>query len=265
MKTFGIDISRWQGNFNLKAAMEEGVKFAVIKGGGGDDGLYTDSKFARNYTEAKKLGLPVGVYWFSKALTLTDAEKEAKYFINNCLKGRQFELPVYIDVEHSEQFSLGKKELTDIIIRWLEIVEAAGYWVGIYSSTYYFSRNIEDARLQNYAHWCAEWSARCNYKGNDGVLGMWQFGGETNVIRSNKVAGQVCDQNYMLVDYPAKIKAAGLNGFGKTAVKPVKTVEEIAKEVIRGKWGNGQERKKRLTEAGYDYAAVQKKVNELMK
>ena len=35
MKTFGIDISRWQGNFNLKAAMEEGVKFAVIKGGGG--------------------------------------------------------------------------------------------------------------------------------------------------------------------------------------------------------------------------------------
>ncbi len=265
MKTFGIDISRWQGNFNLKGAMDEGVKFVIAKGGGGDDGLYVDSKFIRNYTEAKKLGLPVGAYWFSKALTIADAEKEAKYFIENCLKGRQFELPVYIDVEHSEQFALGKKALTDIIIRWLEVVEAAGYWVGIYSSTYFFSRHIEDARLQNYAHWCAEWSAKCNYKGNDGVLGMWQFGGETNVTRSNKVAGQVCDQNYMLVDYPAKIKAAGLNGFGKSAAKPAKTVEEIAKEVIRGKWGNGQERKKRLTDAGYDYAAVQKKVNELMK
>lgn len=46
---------------------------------------------------------------------------------------------------------------------------------------------------------------------------------------------------------------------------PSKTVEELAKEVINGKWGNGAERKQRLTEAGYDYAAVQARVNELMK
>ena len=42
-----------------------------------------------------------------------------------------------------------------------------------------------------------------------------------------------------------------------------KTVDEIAKEVIEGKWGNGDERKKKLTAAGYDYSAVQKRVNEL--
>lgn len=40
---------------------------------------------------------------------------------------------------------------------------------------------------------------------------------------------------------------------------------ELAKEVIAGKWGNGSDRKNRLTQAGYDYAAVQAKVNELMK
>ena len=40
---------------------------------------------------------------------------------------------------------------------------------------------------------------------------------------------------------------------------------KLAKEVIRGKWGNGSERKRRLTQAGYDYRAVQRKVNELMK
>ena len=45
---------------------------------------------------------------------------------------------------------------------------------------------------------------------------------------------------------------------------PSKTVDEIAQEVIAGKWGNGSERKERLTAAGYDYAAVQAKVNELM-
>jgi len=44
-----------------------------------------------------------------------------------------------------------------------------------------------------------------------------------------------------------------------------KTVTEIAREVIAGKWGNGSERKKKLTAAGYDYDAVQDKVNELLK
>ena len=45
---------------------------------------------------------------------------------------------------------------------------------------------------------------------------------------------------------------------------PKKTIEEVAKEVIAGKWGNGDARKKALTEAGYDYAKVQAKVNELL-
>lgn len=44
-----------------------------------------------------------------------------------------------------------------------------------------------------------------------------------------------------------------------------KSVDTIAREVIRGDWGNGDERKKKLTAAGYDYSAVQKKVNELLK
>ena len=44
-----------------------------------------------------------------------------------------------------------------------------------------------------------------------------------------------------------------------------KSVEAVAKEVIAGKWGNGEERKKRLQAAGYDYGAVQRKVNELMR
>ena len=48
--------------------------------------------------------------------------------------------------------------------------------------------------------------------------------------------------------------------------KPVlKSVDEIAKEVIQGKWGNGDERKTKLTSAGYDYGKVQARVNELMK
>ena len=49
------------------------------------------------------------------------------------------------------------------------------------------------------------------------------------------------------------------------AVEAKKSVETIAREVIQGKWGNGAERKQKLTEAGYDYSVVQKRVNELLR
>ena len=70
----------------------------------------------------------------------------------------------------------------------------------------------------------------------------------------------------------AKVKAAGFSAFITTkSGEPVttepakKTTEEVAKEVIKGLWGNGAERKQKLTAAGYDYAEVQKKVNDLLK
>jgi hypothetical protein len=62
------------------------------------------------------------------------------------------------------------------------------------------------------------------------------------------------------------VQAAVNKKCGTTSnTKNTKSVETIAKEVIAGKWGNGSERKQKLTAAGYDYSAVQKKVNELMK
>lgn len=60
-----------------------------------------------------------------------------------------------------------------------------------------------------------------------------------------------------------KLQAAGFSGFITTEQGAGKSVDELAREVLQGKWGNGAERKKRLEAAGYDYAAVQKKVNQL--
>lgn len=69
----------------------------------------------------------------------------------------------------------------------------------------------------------------------------------------------------------AKLKASGFDtyittksGTAASAETQKKSVTELAKEVIAGKWGNGSDRKNRLTQAGYDYTAVQTKVNELM-
>lgn len=256
----GIDISKWQGDFDLAEAKSEGQEFVIIKGGGGNDGLYVDRCFETNYKKAKVLGMPVGCYFFSLAKSEAEAVKEAEYFYENCLKGKQFDLPVYIDVE-GEMLKIEKSKLTAIIKAWCDTLEKKGYFVGIYASLSAFENRMNDEELARYTHWVAHWSNECGYK-NKSILGIWQFGGETNPIRSNKVAGVVCDQDYMLIDYSNTIKNNGFNGFKKSVKK---SLDEVVKEVLDGEWGNGDERKKRLKAAGYDYAAVQDRVNYVLK
>lgn len=65
---FGIDVSHWQGDFNFaRAKSNEGVEFAILKAGGGDAGLYKDSKFEANYEKCEDCGLPKGAYFYGKA------------------------------------------------------------------------------------------------------------------------------------------------------------------------------------------------------
>lgn len=207
---FGIDISRWQGDFPLaNAVAQEGVQFAVIKCGGSDKGVYTDKQFTANYNKCKSAGIPVGAYWFSKALTVDEAKRDAEYCYN-LLAGKQFELPIYIDVENKTQLGVGRDKLTSIIDAFLSYLENKGYYVGIYSSESYFKTYMDDNYLQRYAHWVAKWSTnKPSIK-----CGMWQFGGGTNKIRSNQIQGMTVDQDYLFVDYMSVIKKNKLNGFG---------------------------------------------------
>lgn len=212
---FGIDISRWQGDFDVQRAKDNnGIKFVIIKAGGGEDGLYVDSQFVNNYGKAKAAGLPVGCYWFSKAVTVDEARAEAEFFYQNCLAGRKFELPVYMDVEHGAQLALGQPLLTSIVMAWCEYLAARNYYVGIYSTKNVFTNYMYDAELQKYAHWIAYWGESYNYDKNVG--GMWQFGAETNYLRDKYINGQIVDQNYKFRDYESEIKSAGMNGFGTT-------------------------------------------------
>ena len=148
------------------------------------------------------------------ATTVADAKKEAEFLYKNVLKGKKFELPIYIDVEDKCQLSLSKTLLTNIVKTWCEYLEGKKYFVGIYAGKYQLRNNMYDDQLKQYTHWVPMWGKACTYE-DKAVLGMWQFGGETNLLRSNKIAGVVCDQNYMYVDFPAIIKKAGLNGYEK--------------------------------------------------
>ena len=265
MQKFGIDISVWQKGFNFDKAKEEGVEFVILRG------AYSKTKdkcFDVFYNQCKEKGLPVGAYHYSMAKTVKEAEDEAKLMLS-ILKGKQLEYPVYLDVEDKSQSKLGKDLLTSIIKTYCDALEKAGYYVGIYSTYAYLNSYTHIDELAKYDKWIAQWSKKCTCKID---YGMWQFGGETNMIRSNKIAGVVCDQDYAYKDYPSIIRNAGLNGFKKqqgtntqpTPTKPIKSALDVAREVLEGKWGNGADRKKKLEDAGYDYNAVQSKVNELL-
>lgn len=263
IKRFGIDVSHWQGDFDFaRAKSKEGVEFAILKAGGGDAGLYKDSKFEANYKKCEDCGLPKGAYFYGNAKSTAEAKKEAEYFIS-ILSGKKYEYPVFYDVEGKMITDNDRVTLTEIVKTFCSIVEAAGYWVGIYSSESFFNSEMKDGELTRYSHWVARWGKSKPAPASGAETQMWQFGGETNLIRSNKINGQTCDQDYCYVDYPVKIKAAGLNGYSKSSnTTPAKKSNvEIASEVIAGKWGNGVERKEKLTKAGYNYSEIQSIVN----
>lgn len=261
-KLFGIDISVWQRDINLAQAKAEGVNFTIIRGAYGNK---KDTAFETLYQRAKSNGLGVGVYWWTRAVNEAQAREEAQILIDNVLRGKQFEYPIYIDVEDSLLQNLGKAKVDAIITSALTTLEKAGYYAGFYMNRNWYNNYCNGASLsKRFTCWLAQWSSA-----EPSGFPMWQFGGETNYIRTNKIAGVTCDQDYCYVDFPSIIKNGGFNGYGKGTPSPapqpqpsIKSNEELANEVIAGKWGNGEDRKNRLTQAGYDYYAVQSIVNQ---
>lgn len=261
-KLFGIDISVWQRDINLAQAKAEGVNFTIIRGAYGNK---KDTAFETLYQRAKANGLGVGVYWWTRAVNEAQASEEAQILIDNVLRGKQFEYPIYIDVEDSLLQNLGKAKVDAIITSALTTLEKAGYYAGFYMNRNWYNNYCNGASLsKRFTCWLAQWS--CAEVSN---FPMWQFGGETNYQRTNKVAGITCDQDYCYVDFPSIIKNGGFNGYGKGTPSPApqpapsrKSNEELANEVIAGQWGNGDDRRNRLTQAGYNYDAVQSIVNQ---
>jgi hypothetical protein len=262
----GIDVSHWQGSIDFAAVKSAGFDFVIIKAGGADAGYYKDSQFERYYADAVAAGLDVGAYYFTGKAFCTAAQGkiEAQQFLN-IVRGKKFSYPLEADIE-AVPTSAGRSAITDAAVAFLSTLEQAGYYAGVYASDISgFKERLDDSRLAAYDHWVARYTANGPQYVKE--YGLWQYGGSINKLRSVKVAGvssAACDQNYAYKDYPAIIKAAGLNGYTKEAPEPAKkSNEEIAAEVLTGSWGNGSERKQRLAAAGYDYAAIQSIVNGL--
>lgn len=204
----GIDVSRFQGMIYWDKVKADGIGFAIIKAGGSDDGFYTDSAYERNYAGAKAAGVPVGAYYYVGRLCISreDGIADAKRFLA-MLEGKQFEYPVYIDLEETDPKN--KAGATNAVIGFCETMEAAGYYCGIYASDISgFKDRLELSRLTAFDKWVANYISQPGYVGS---YGMWQRSSQGRV---NGITGNVdIDESYL--DYPAIIKANGLNGFPK--------------------------------------------------
>ncbi len=239
---YGVDLSEHNGavDFNKLAKKADFVILRIGWVGNGKQKL--DKSFKKNYNAAKKAGIKLGAYVYIYSKTPEAAEEGARWVLDE-IKGLSFQLPIYCDMEDKSIASLGKTKLTKIAEAFNNAIIKGGYRAGIYANLDWYNNKLLPS-IKDYPTWIAHYTSGKNkYRGK---YEMWQ---NSSTGKISGVNGKV-DTDYLYEN---------IFETGK------KSVDEIAKEVIDGKWGNGSERKKRLKAAGYDYKAVQKRVNELIK
>lgn len=251
MKKLLIDVSEYQGVIDWEKAMYH-IDGAILRCGyGGDNPDQDDEYFRRNADECTRLGIPFGVYIYSYAKTIDGIKSEAAHALR-LIKPYKLSYPVYLDLEEP-----GLEEGAVIRARVFgDIIEKAGYWCGIYANLNWWENYLPG--LDRFTKWVAQYYKECEYTGAN--LDIWQYTSKGSVPGIN---GNV-DMNECYRDFPAEI--LGGSKSEETKPEPVKKpVSELVEEVLDGKWGNGDDRKKRLTNAGYDYEEVQNAVNEKLK
>lgn len=244
----GIDISKYQkdiSNFN-------GVDFVIVKATEGVG--YVDKSCDTLYQKAKAQGKLLGIYHFARPDLGNSAEQEADYFIDN-VKGYLNEAILVLDWEAKAlnyPVSWAKAFLDRVYAR-------TGVKPMIYmSESSVNDRDWSSVANADYGLWVAKYS---NNKPNCKwwkFYAIWQYGNNGNI---NGYAPVDVDEFYG--DRQAWLKYANASSEPQP-VQPAtvkKSNEEIAQEVINGSWGNGDDRKRRLEESGYNYREIQDIVN----
>ena len=185
----GIDVSNHQGTVDWNKVKAAGIDFAILKVGP----VYgkPDDSFERNAAECERLGIPYGVYYYSYARSVEDANKEADRTLA-WLGGHHPSLPVYYDLEDSyilQDPDFSKDKLTQIAQAFCNRMEAVGFKSGIYANLNWLNNYLNSPSLSGYDHWVAQYNWRCDYAGS---YSFWQYSSSGNVPGVN---GR-CDMNY---------------------------------------------------------------------
>lgn len=186
----GIDISNWQNDdIDFKKVKKNGIEFVIIKAGYGREISQKDSCFETFYKNAKAAGLKVGAYWYSYAVSADDAVTEAE----TCLKaieGKEFDLPIFYDVEEQSQFTKGKDFCSAIVKAFCDRIIKAGRTTGLYISYSPLMSYISEEVRTAYSLWIAQYYSKCQYSGK---YAIWQH---TDGAKIDGIDGNV-DEDYL--------------------------------------------------------------------
>lgn len=266
MSLKGIDISKWQSSLDLSKI---DFDFAIIKATEGKS--YVDPYCDKFFQKALSMNKKLGVYHFANNPSNT-AEQEANWFINNTKGYIGKAIPV-LDWESKDTSNVAWA------LEWLERVEKAyGCKPMIYMSQSVVNRHDWSKVVAgNYGLWVAKYKdyvADYNYDisnaGSKPEVKYWKFYAIWQWTSSGRLNGYNgnLDLDEFYGDESAWDAYVG-KGEGTTKPEPTPTPkpeklsnEEVAELVKQGKYGNGEERRKKLEAEGYDYEAIQKIVNQ---
>ena len=180
---YGIDVSRWQGDIDWSKVAADGITFAMIKCGGGDDGLYEDRKFKQNIQGALANGIQVGIYFYSGATDAKTAYDEASFCIN-LIKDYQITYPVAFDWELDGDYN----SVTEACETFCNVIKSYGYQPMVYSNRNRWYNNFNGEKLSNkFKVWMAAYWSEYYYTSTRWTYGddlasfkwhydMWQYG-----------------------------------------------------------------------------------------
>lgn len=245
-KLKGIDVSYYQKNIDWQKVKPQ-IDFAILRCGyGGDYKHQDDKRFIEYANECERLNIPYGVYLYSYATNDAKLESEIKHTLR-VIKGRK-PFCIYFDMEDAKTAHLGKAKLTEYAIKYCEAIQAAGFNAGVYANQHWFTNmlDVKTIKAAGFSIWVARYSD--TEPNIDVDFDLWQYTDSGSVDGIN---GKV-DMNVMY------------NDITRVATVQNKTVDELAAEVIAGKWGDGKARENALNKAGYNYKEIQSRVNELL-
>lgn len=192
----GIDVSQWQGTINWNLVKNDGVQFAFLRAGFGKNNI--DTTYHRNAKEANRVGIPIGLYWFSYAYTVDMARKEAQYAVQ-AAKPYKITYPIAFDLEYDtidyakkKGVNITKSLATQMAIAFCEEVKKLGYTPMVYTNLDYLKRYFDRNQLP-YDLWYAQYASKASIANKE----IWQYSSKGRVAG---ISGNV-DMNHGYKDY----------------------------------------------------------------
>ena len=201
-----IDVSRYQGTIDWSKVQPNvgGAMLKTVSTNSRYGGIYIDQQFERNYAECKRLGIPVGAYYYTYAQDAATVQAELAK-LHQALEGKTFTLPIAVDVEDNKLKTLSADALTDLVIAAADAIESWGLYAMVYTYTYYSNTEINMDRLAAYDLWIADYRGKRPTRKH----GMWQYTSKHYMPGVPEQDGLV-DMSHAYKDYPSIITRAGL-------------------------------------------------------